>query len=193
MSSAMIELCPIAMFANGSFTDTFGHIYDPADLSAFLADWNPPERVRAQIGDAGHDIALVRDDAGAILGYIKMGPVEFDLPPEQPTDDAVELHQRAEEQPPGEATAVAGQVPRAGEQVLRPPAPAEQAEKGGPEEVEGEAVDVALGGPEDGEGQHDEGPAGRKPVGCHGVAPAAGCASASAPTGSTCARQIPPE
>lgn len=83
----------IAMFANGSFTDTFGHIYDPADLSAFLADWNPPERVRAQIGDAGHDIALVRDDAGAILGYIKMGPVEFDLPPEQPTDDAVELHQ----------------------------------------------------------------------------------------------------
>mgnify|MGYP001586631556 FL=1 len=83
----------IAMFANGSFTDTFGHIYDPADLSAFLADWNPPERVRAQIGDAGHDIALVRDDAGAILGYIKMGPVEFDLPAEQPTDDAVELHQ----------------------------------------------------------------------------------------------------
>ena len=83
----------IAMFANGSFTDTFGHIYDPADLSAFLADWNPPERVRAQIGDTGHDIALVRDDAGAILGYIKMGPVEFDLPPEQPTDDAVELHQ----------------------------------------------------------------------------------------------------
>ena len=83
----------IAMFANGSFTDTFGHIYDPADLSAFLANWNPPERVRAQIGDAGHGIALVRDDAGAILGYIKMGPVEFDLPPEQPTDDAVELHQ----------------------------------------------------------------------------------------------------
>lgn len=83
----------IAMFANGSFTDTFGHIYDPADLSAFLADWNPPERVRAQIGDAGHDIALVRGDAGAILGYVKMGPVEFDLPPEQPTDDAVELHQ----------------------------------------------------------------------------------------------------
>ena len=78
----------IAMFANGSFTDTFGHIYDPADLSAFLADWNPPERVRAQIGDAGHDIALVRDDAGAILGYIKMGPVEFDLPPEQPLLEA---------------------------------------------------------------------------------------------------------
>jgi ribosomal protein S18 acetylase RimI-like enzyme len=83
----------IAAFANGSFTHTFGTIYDPADLAIFLADWNPPERVRAQIASDDYDIALVRDEAGAILGYIKMGPVDFDLPPEQPTDDAVELHQ----------------------------------------------------------------------------------------------------
>lgn len=83
----------IAMFANGCFTHTFGHIYDPADLAAFLASWNPPARVRAEIEDAGYDIALVRDEAGAILGYIKMGPIDFDLPPEQPTGDAVELHQ----------------------------------------------------------------------------------------------------
>lgn len=83
----------IAAFANGSFTHTFGHIYDPADLSTFLADWNPPDIVRAQIESDDHDIALVRDDAGAILGYIKMGPVDFDLPEDQPADDAVELHQ----------------------------------------------------------------------------------------------------
>ena len=83
----------IAAFANGSFTHTFGHIYDPADLATFLADWNPPARVREQIVDPGHAIALVRGDAGAILGYIKMGPVDFDLPGEQPTDNAVELHQ----------------------------------------------------------------------------------------------------
>ena len=83
----------IATFANGSFTDTFGHIYHPADLSAFLAGWNPPARVRAQIEDTGYDIALVRSDGGAILGYIKMGPVDFDLPAGQPADDAVELHQ----------------------------------------------------------------------------------------------------
>src|SRR3546814_3549817 len=51
----------IAAFANGSFTHTFGHIYDPADLSAFLADWNPPDRVRAQIASDDYDIALVRD------------------------------------------------------------------------------------------------------------------------------------
>lgn len=83
----------IAAFANGSFTHTFGHIYDPADLATFLADWNPPARVRAQLGDPGYAIALVRDEAAAILGYIKMGPVDFDLPAEQPTGNAVELHQ----------------------------------------------------------------------------------------------------
>lgn len=83
----------ISAFANRSFIHTFGHIYDPADLSAFLADWNPPDRVRAQIVSDDHDIGLVRDDAGAILGYIKMGPLDFDLPEDQPTDDAVELHQ----------------------------------------------------------------------------------------------------
>ena len=83
----------IAAFANGSFTHTFGHIYDPADLSIFLAEWNPPDRVRAQIASDDHDIGLVRDRAGAILGYIKMGPVDFELPADQPTDSAVELHQ----------------------------------------------------------------------------------------------------
>ncbi|MGH6632359.1 N-acetyltransferase family protein [Sphingopyxis sp.] len=83
----------IAAFANESFTHTFGTIYDPADLATFLADWNPPDRVRAQIGDPGYAIALVRDDKDAILGYIKMGPVDFDLPDEQPTEGAVELHQ----------------------------------------------------------------------------------------------------
>src|SRR3546814_13246381 len=67
----------IAAFANGSFTHTFGHIYDPADLSAFLAGWNPPDRVRAQIASDDYDIALVRAAAGALLGYIRMGPVDF--------------------------------------------------------------------------------------------------------------------
>ena len=83
----------LSAFAEASFTHTFGHLYDPADLALFLSGWNPPERVRAQIDDPAYAIALVRDEAGAILGYIKMGPLDFDLPPGQPTDDAVELHQ----------------------------------------------------------------------------------------------------
>lgn len=80
-------------FSNAAFTATFGHIYDPADLAFFLSTWNPPDKLRAQIADPDWAIMLVRGADGDIIGYAKMGPLEFDLPPEQPTDDAVELHQ----------------------------------------------------------------------------------------------------
>src|SRR3546814_18218825 len=82
----------LSAFAEASFVDTFGHIYDPADLSAFLADWNPPDRIAAQIADPEWTIALVRDAEGTILGFVKLGPHDFDLPPGQPHDGPTELH-----------------------------------------------------------------------------------------------------
>ncbi|WOF42203.1 GNAT family N-acetyltransferase [Sphingopyxis indica] len=83
----------LSAFAEASFVDTFGHIYDPADLSAFLAEWNPPDRIAAQIADPDWTIALVRDAEGTILGFVKLGPIDFALPPGQPHDGATELHQ----------------------------------------------------------------------------------------------------
>lgn len=83
----------LTLFASEAFTRTFGHIYDPADLAIFLAGWNPPERIRAQIADPAWAIALARDDRGAITGFVKMGPIDFDLPDGQPGADATELHQ----------------------------------------------------------------------------------------------------
>lgn len=83
----------LSQFAVKAFTHTFGHIYDPTDLSAFLAGWNPPDRIRAQLADPDWTIALARDGGGAIAGFVKLGPIDFDLPPEQPRDTAVELHQ----------------------------------------------------------------------------------------------------
>ena len=83
----------LSLFAEHCFTDTFGTLYDPADLALFLATWNPPERVRTQIADRDWAVAMMRDDSGAILGYIKMGPLDFELPAGQPAGQAVELHQ----------------------------------------------------------------------------------------------------
>lgn len=83
----------LTLFASTAFTHTFGHIYDPADLAVFLAGWNPPERIRDQIADAGWAIALARGDEGAITGFIKMGPIDFDLPEGEPAENATELHQ----------------------------------------------------------------------------------------------------
>lgn len=83
----------LSRFAEATFVATFGSLYDPADLSLFLSTWNPPDRVRAQIADPGYGIGVVRGAGGAILGYIKMGALDFDLPADQPTDGATELHQ----------------------------------------------------------------------------------------------------
>ena len=83
----------LSLFAADTFERTFGHIYDPADLATFLAGWNPPERIRAQLADPAWTIALARDDKGAIAGFVKMGPIDFDLPTGQPRDNATELHQ----------------------------------------------------------------------------------------------------
>ncbi|PZQ24429.1 MAG: N-acetyltransferase [Sphingopyxis macrogoltabida] len=83
----------LSRFAEASFVDTFGHIYDPADLAAFLSSWNPPDRIRAQIADPDWTIAMVRDERGMILGFVKLGPIDFDLPPGQPSAGATELHQ----------------------------------------------------------------------------------------------------
>lgn len=83
----------LSRFAEAAFTHTFGHIYDPADLATFLTDWNPPERLRAQIADPAWTVALVRGDEGDILGFAKLGPIDFDVPRGHPTDNATELHQ----------------------------------------------------------------------------------------------------
>ncbi|WP_447764511.1 N-acetyltransferase family protein [Sphingopyxis panaciterrae] len=83
----------LTLFASHSFTHTFGHIYDPADLASFLAAWNPSEKLRAQIADPAWAIALAHGADGSIAGFIKMGPLDFELPEGQPGEDATELHQ----------------------------------------------------------------------------------------------------
>ncbi|PQM26808.1 N-acetyltransferase [Sphingopyxis lindanitolerans] len=87
------EADDVSRFAETAFTHTFGHIYDPADLATFLADWNPPARIAAQIADPEWTIALIRGDDGAILGFVKLGPIDFAVPAGHPTDKATELHQ----------------------------------------------------------------------------------------------------
>lgn len=83
----------LSRFAEQAFRDTFAHLYDPADLAAFLATWNPPERLRAEIADPAWAIRIARDPDGTVIGYAKMGPIDFDLPPDQPAEGATELHQ----------------------------------------------------------------------------------------------------
>lgn len=79
----------LAAMARASFTETFGHLYPPADLNAFLDEAFGPEGLPAQIGHPDFTIRLAVADA-AIIGYAKIGPVGF---PGTWPEAAIELYQ----------------------------------------------------------------------------------------------------
>lgn len=57
-----------------AFTDTFGHLYDPADLSAFLSSAYSEGSWAADIANPSVRIRLA-EDAGELFGYAKFGPL----------------------------------------------------------------------------------------------------------------------
>ena len=66
---ASIEDLPaLAELARRSFTDAFGHLYAPEDLSAFLASWRSPERIAGYIDNPDVGVMLA-EDADALIGY----------------------------------------------------------------------------------------------------------------------------
>jgi GNAT superfamily N-acetyltransferase len=79
----------LAVMARAAFAETFGHLYPPADLNAFLDEAFGPEGLPSQIGDPDFTIRLAVE-GDAIIGFAKIGPVGF--PGEWPAD-AVELYQ----------------------------------------------------------------------------------------------------
>jgi diamine N-acetyltransferase len=60
-----------ALFA-ASFSDTFGHLYDPADLASFLADQSPADWAR-ELADPAFAVRVAESD-GAMIGFAKLGP-----------------------------------------------------------------------------------------------------------------------
>lgn len=86
----------ITNVAETTFTATFAHLYSLGDITHFFTEWMPPAKVRAQLGDPDWAFRIVRDDSAVgrpVIGYIKLGPVDFDLPPGEQAEGALELHQ----------------------------------------------------------------------------------------------------
>jgi len=77
----------LSAFSAAAFTGTFGHLYPPEDLKAFLGAKYGPDLQRAEIADPRLRCRLALSD-GRIVGYCLMGAL--DLPVEE--RDAVELH-----------------------------------------------------------------------------------------------------
>lgn len=71
-----------------TFTETFGHLYDPADLAAFLTN-HTPGKWTAELADPRYHVvlAMAGDD---VAGYAKLGPPSL---PFTPRGKPIELRQ----------------------------------------------------------------------------------------------------
>jgi ribosomal protein S18 acetylase RimI-like enzyme len=81
------DAAALAAFAARTFVDTFGHLYPPEDLSAFLtANYGPDIQARELADHATRYRLALRDDV--IVGYCMMGEVDMAVD----AVDALELH-----------------------------------------------------------------------------------------------------
>lgn len=71
-----------------TFTETFGHLYDPEDLTTFLVEAYGPERTRADLADPRKAHWIVEID-GEPVGYALAGPCG--LPHEDVSETCGEL------------------------------------------------------------------------------------------------------
>ena len=71
-----------------SFVETFGHLYAPEDLAAFLAGFTE-EAWRAELCDPAFVFRLAEED-GRPAGYVKLGPTSL---PHVTPGPAIELRQ----------------------------------------------------------------------------------------------------
>lgn len=77
----------LAAFAEMTFTETFGHLYPPEDLTAYVGAKYRTHVIAGEIADPETRYVLALRD-GAIVGYSKLGLVDMDVD----TIDALELH-----------------------------------------------------------------------------------------------------
>ena len=61
-----------------TFTATFGHLYDPGDLAAFLVN-HAEANWRQELEDPEFAVLLAVDDDGTAVGYAKVGPPHIGL------------------------------------------------------------------------------------------------------------------
>lgn len=79
----------IADLFRTSFVATFGYLYAPEDLAAFLADKSATS-FAAELADPDFHFQFARAPDGTPLGFVKLGPPDF---PVATPPDTIELRQ----------------------------------------------------------------------------------------------------
>jgi len=63
-----------------TFTDTFGHLYKPEDLSLFLAKGHSIEVYRDVLSDPLFRVWVVMNDMDEMVGFLSAGPCDLPVP-----------------------------------------------------------------------------------------------------------------
>lgn len=83
------DAAAIAALARRTFTETFGHLYRPEDLAAFLAG-HSEERWAAELADPAYPVRVAEAANGELVAYAKLGPPSL---PFEPRGPSIELRQ----------------------------------------------------------------------------------------------------
>ena len=67
----------LSVLAADTFTTTFGHLYPPEDLAAFLETSYHSDILRAEVQDSQYFWRLAWSDDGRALGYLQCGSVSL--------------------------------------------------------------------------------------------------------------------
>ena len=73
-----------------SFTETFGHLYRPEDLAAFLSQLDE-DGWRAELADPGLAIRIAEDE-GKAIGFAKVGTLSLPVEPQMPAAELRQLY-----------------------------------------------------------------------------------------------------
>jgi ribosomal protein S18 acetylase RimI-like enzyme len=69
----------LSRIAAATFTETFGHLYPPEDLSDFLAEVYAVSKARADLADPARAVWLV-ESGGEVVGHALAGPCDLPHP-----------------------------------------------------------------------------------------------------------------
>jgi GNAT superfamily N-acetyltransferase len=87
-NAAPADAAMLADLGRRTFTETFGHLYDPEDLALFLQT-HTEDRWLAELRVPDFSVRLVEGDEGPV-GYAKLGPPSL---PFEPRGPCIELRQ----------------------------------------------------------------------------------------------------
>lgn len=82
------DAAALSALGRASFTETFGHLYAPDDLAAFL-EGHAVAQWQAQLADPDYAVRVIAT-GDALIGYAKLGPPSL---PFEPRGTPIELRQ----------------------------------------------------------------------------------------------------